>query len=273
MAIITISRQLGSLGRTIAKLLVEELGYNFLDEESLEAMIGKHEEMNGVSMQKYDEKKPALWDAFSSDKYKYLNFIKSTVYEFAQQGNCVILGRGGQCLLKDLPGLLHVRIIAPLETKVERIKQQFNCDNHYAKQIVQHSEHDRAGFHKFFFHIDWEDPKLYDLVINTSLLTVKTATDLIKQALLSKEIHEREHETSNKLTDLSLGQEVITTILYTEKIPVRFLEVMAEDRIVTLKGSVDAIDDIERSEWVARQVPGVRKVVNRIYSVPNIYYK
>ena len=272
MAIITISRQLGSLGREVAQLLADELHYKFLDEETLETTIGQ-QELYEINMKRYDEKKPALWDVFSSDKSKYLHFIKSTVYEFAQNGNCIILGRGGQWLLKDLPGVLHVRFIASPEVRIERIKQKFNYDEYHAKQIMQHSEYDRAGFHKFFFHIDWESPHLYDLVINTSFLTIKTALAITTQTLQTEEIQQRQNETHNKLIDLRLGQEVITSLLYKEKIPIRFLEVISENRIMTLKGAVDAVDDIQRSEWIARQIPGVRKVINKIYSVPNIYYK
>lgn len=63
-----------------------------------------------------------------------------------------MIGRGGQVLFKDIPGILHVKVIAPTAIRIERIQNRYNYDHRMAEQTVRHTDHDRSGFHKFFFH-------------------------------------------------------------------------------------------------------------------------
>ncbi len=271
MAIITISREFGSLGTTIAKALKEELGFDDLDKIKLEEMLVSEYGIPEENVEKYDEKKPHFWDIFSTDKDRYLHFMKTAMYKFAEKGNCVIIGRGGQILLKDIPGALHVRIIAPPELRVQRLKERYSYDDKLGEQIIRHSDHDRIGFHKFFFHANWEDPYWYDLIINTRSFPVEHAVGLIKNSLDMLKIEEKKQETTNKLADICLGQELITQIAYKERIPIQFLEAIAVSGVVTLKGSTITSEDIERCEAVARRVPGVKDVKNEVYFIPNTY--
>jgi len=271
MVTITISRQLGSLGTDIAKKLKEELGFNYLDNESLEVELVNKYGIPEEKVEKYDEKKPAFWDMFSSDKDRYLHFMKTVIYEFARKGSCIIIGRGGQILLRDIPGVLHIRVIAPTELRIERIKRKYSYNDRPAEQIIRHSDHDRAGFHKFFFHVNWEDPNLYDLTINTCSFSVEAAVGLLKDALDSTGIMAKQSEKDSKLTDLCLSQEIITSIAYTEKIPVRFLEAIVVSGIVTLRGSTITTEDINHCEEIAHKVPGVKEVINEIYYIPPTY--
>lgn len=271
MAIITISRQFGSLGTQIAKVLKEELKCDYLDKLKLEETLVTEYGIPEENVEKYDEKKPAFWDIFSTEKDRYLHFMKTAIYKFAREGNGIIIGRGGQILLKDIPGLLHVRVIAPRELRVERIKERYSYDDKLGEQIIRHSDHDRTGFHKFFFHVNWEEPCLHDLIINTQTFTVEHAVGLIKDSLEMLGIEEKKHETESKLADLCLGQEVITHIAYKERLPIQFLEAIVEDGVVTLRGSTITSEDIEGCETIARKIPGVKDVVNEIYYIPNAY--
>ena len=170
MAIITISRQFGSLGTEIAQALGQELHFASLDKKTLEETLISEYGIPEENIDRYDEKKPPLWDVFSTDKDKYLHFMKSAIYDFARQDNCIIIGRGGQVLLRGIPGTLHVRVLAPKELRIKRLQDRFSYDDRLAGQLIRHSDHDRVGFHKFFFHVNWEDVSLYDLMINTQLL-------------------------------------------------------------------------------------------------------
>lgn len=271
MAIITISRQLGSLGTDIAKALKDELNFHYLDKDLLESNLVSKYGIPEEEVERYDEKKPAFWEIFSSDKDKYLHFLKTAIYEFAQKGNCIIIGRGSQILFKNIPGVLRVRIVAPTDLRIERVKARYSYDDRLTEQVIRHSDHDRAGFHRFFFHINWEEPHFYDLMINTHALTIDTAVQLIKDALQAFGIQENQQETDNKIKDLCLGQEVVTNIAYTEKIPVHFLEAMAVSGVVTLRGSVMTNEDIARCEATAQKVPGVKNVINELYVIPHPY--
>ena len=271
MAVITISRQFGSLGTIIAKTLKEELDFEYLDKVKLEELLVSEYGIPEEHVEKFDEKKPAFWDIFSSEKDRYLHFMKTAIYEFARKGNTIIIGRGGQILLKDVPGVLHVRIVAPTQVRIDRTKERYNYDDKLAEQIIRHSDHDRTGFHKFFFHVNWEDSCLYDLIINTHSYSVEQAVSLIKTSLDMFDLAKQQDAMAKNLAELCVSQEIITRIAYTEKIPIQFLEAHVLDGVVTLRGSTITSDDIARCEEVARQVPGVTEVINEIYFIPNTY--
>ncbi len=271
MAIITISRQFGSFGTEIATTLKEELHCNYLDKAALEETLVKKYGIPAENVERYDEKKPPLWDIFSSDKDKYLHFMKTAVYEFARQGNCILVGQGGQVLLRDVPGTLHVRVLAPKAVRIERVQQRYGYDARLAEQVVRHSDHDRIGFHKFFFHVNWDDVNLYDLMLNTQLFSVEQAVGLLRESVTMLHLDEQQGQTVQKLDDLCLGQKVITQIAYTENIPIQFLEAHVVQGVVTLRGSTITTDDIVRCEAIARRVAGVTDVVNEVYFIPSTY--
>jgi cytidylate kinase len=270
MAILTLSRQSGSYGTQIAKALSEHLKYRFLDKESLEKALASYG-VSPSSLEKYDEKRPSFWEIFSSERNRYLHFLKTVIYDFARQGNGIVLGRGGQVLLAGVPGVYHVRVIAPLATRIERIKKAYKCDERHAETIIRHSDQGRAGFHRFFFNINWEDSSAYDLVLNTHSIGTDTAAELLHKVIGLLDDKETQRERERRLADLVLKQQVETAILYTEKIPVKFLETEALDGVITLNGTVSTHGAVARCEKIALAVPGVKKVENRIFFSTELY--
>jgi len=270
MAILTLSRQSGSFGTQIAKALAESLKCRFLDKESLEKALSAFG-VSTASVEKYDEKRPSFWEIFSSERNRYLHFLKTVICDFALQGNGIVLGRGGQVLLAGVPGVYHLRVIAPLPERIERIKAAYKCDARQAEALIRHSDQARAGFHRFFYSVNWEDSSLYDLVLNTQTFSSEAATELVRKAIGLCDSKEAQRQREKRLFDLCLRQRVETAILYTEKIPVKFLESEAHDGVVTLNGTVNSHGAVARCEEVARAVPGVKKVDNRIFYSTELY--
>lgn len=263
MAIITVSRELGSLGNEAAETLAKRLGYKLVDKELLDkALAGR-----GIAerkIEKYDEKRPSVWDAFSSDRDRYLHFLKAVIYEEASKGDTVIIGRGGCILLGELPGTLHVRVTAPHDVRVRRMAAQLKIKEHQAEQVLKHSDHDRAGFWRYFFNVNWADSSIYDLVINTAHIDDQIVADLIERALEPFSVEKHEKAARSLLADLALGQQVETRILYEQSVPVQFLEARVSDGVVTLLGAVSALKNAEKAVEIAKGVPGVREVRNEI---------
>jgi osmotically-inducible protein OsmY len=270
MAVLTLSRQSGSFGTQISNALVESLKYRFLDKDSLDKALAKYG-ISPASLEKYDEKKPSFWEIFSSERNRYLHFLKTVIYGFAMEGNGLVLGRGGQVLLAGIPGIYHVRVIAPPTVRIERIKAAYRCEARQAEQIMRHSDQGRAGFHRFFYNVNWEDGSLYDLVINTQTFTVETAVELLREMIALCDSKEQQKSRELRLKDLCLKQEVETAILYTENIPVKFLETEVHDGVVTLNGTVNSRAAVTRCEETAKAVPGVKQVDNRIFYSTELY--
>ena len=265
MGILTISRQLGSLGDEIAEVLKENLNYQLFNKNSIEKELQNH----GIydfdkKIEKYDEKRPALRDALSSDRIKYLHFLKSAVLEHAKAGNSVILGRGSQEILRNIPGVLHLRLIADPETRITRIKEKFACNKTTAQKIIDHSDQEREGFHWYFFNCNWSSHENYDLIINTKKYIKEDCIKIIQEAMQPLENKKNVAALNDKLNDLIISEKVFKKILYEDVLPIWMLDVKTEEGIVTLNGTVSIEENIEYCKIAAEKIENVKKVKSEI---------
>jgi cytidylate kinase len=260
---VTISRQAGAGGDEIARLLAEELDWKLLDNDVVEKLLVEKGFPRAEAVN-FEEKQPGLWHRFSSEKDKYLHFLKMVSYEFARQANCIILGRGGQIMFADVPGVIRVRVIAPLQDRIAKLRETSGEDERRTRQAVQHSDNERTAFHRFLFHANWDSPDLYDLIINTHDISPKTATALVVKALSAKEMTGKKREASHRLENLYLAQKAIVTVLFEQKLPIRCLEIERDDGAITLKGTARDRPSIERCGETAARVCDVTKVNNEI---------
>jgi len=178
MAVITVSRQLGSLGCDIADAVAQRLGYRKVW-KGLINQAARRARTPEMALDILDDLgllglKPSL-----SEEKAYLDSIRELIEEFARAGNVLIVGRGGQAVLRGWPNTLHVRIIAPLDIRVERLVQRHGISAKAALARVQASDRRRKRFVERAYHVDWGDPSLYDLVLNTASLDIARTTELI----------------------------------------------------------------------------------------------
>lgn len=187
------------------------------------------------------------------------------IYDFAQKGKVVIAGRGGQVLLKDLPGVLHLRNIAPFEVRVRRFIEQSGGDEKQAARILRRNDRDSAGFIQSFFDVDWGNPSFYDLVINTQELPVDTAVKIILESARSPLIQEAGEKTEEKLIDIALMQKVEATLMNILGIDIRPINIQIEKGAVTLKGAVGSAMEKESCQQTVSGLEGVKKVDNQLF--------
>ncbi|TVR70538.1 MAG: BON domain-containing protein [Spirochaetaceae bacterium] len=269
MNVITCSRQSGSRGEEIIDLLSRELNVQVVDKDSVEHALVK----NGLperSFERYDEKKPGFWDLISSDRERYFHCLKASILEIAQGGNSIIVGRGAPVLLAGVPGVLHLRIVAPLETRIHRVMEAHSCGEADARRLIRESDHNRAGFYRYFFDSDWDSHDLYDLILNTGYLKTRHALEIVRSLLKTPEFQENA-ATTRRLTELSLAQRILKQILVDEQIPIRFPAVEVSGGTATLTGTVNVAASIERCKAVAENTEGITEVLVQILHAPEIY--
>jgi len=263
MAVITVSRQVGSLGTELAQILAERLQYEYVDKEK----IGKALATYGLpepEVEKFDEKKPPFWDSWQVQRKKFLHFLEAVIYDFAQRGNVVIVGRGGQVLLKDLPGVLHLRIFAPFEMRVRRFLAEKGGDEKQIARFLRRDDRDSEGFIHTFFDMNWDDPALYDIVLNTQKISVDTAVAMVLQIAQSREMREGEEPSRERLANMALAQKVEATLLGVLGMEIRHVNAQVEQGTVTLRGSVPAAKDKENCEKAVSVLGGVQKIDNQL---------
>ena len=127
-----------------------------------------------------DEKAPGFLDRIFSRKPEiYLDCMEALVYEVAKKGEGIIIGHGSQMMLRDFECALHVHIYADEATRIRNLMNQRGMSEEAARKLIEKSDHEQEGFFRFAFHMDWTDPSLYDLVINTEQIGIDTAAKLL----------------------------------------------------------------------------------------------
>ena len=266
MAIITISREMGSGGIPIAHKVAEELGYRLIDGEAIMAEAGAYG-LSPEAVEQADEKPPHFVDTLDSKQFLDLHLIELIILEAALKGNVVIYGRGGQDLLKDINSVLRTRIIAPFEDRVERWSEREWLDPDRARYLVRKSDQQRAGFIKYYFDRDWEDSVHYDLTINTQRLSEEMAVQVICDSVKDENLEGVKVSCKKVLSDLILRKRVEVAILSANKVDTYLLEIDAQDGIVTLSGQVHSSEEQMAAEEQARSIEGIKDLQNNIQVV------
>jgi len=116
----------------------------------------------------------------------YLKTMTALIEELAAGGKIVLLGRGSQMILKDMPAALHVLCIAPQKLRAYRLAERDSIGLEEATRRTAESDRARGAFYRKFWRVEVEDPKLYDLTIETSRLPFEVAADLVAAAAAAK---------------------------------------------------------------------------------------
>ncbi len=261
MAIITISRQTGSLGDEIAKATAEKLGYEYIDK----LQISKVFSALGFSLsdiEKYDEKKPSIWQNLTAQKKLLAYLFHAAVYELAARGNVVIVGRGGQVILKDVPGVLHVRVIAPHATRVRRLIEQKEYEEKTAERVIRQNDRDSSGYLSTYFGTNWDDSGLYDLVINTRAMTLEESVELIARAVDADQLKESPNMSEN-LYDRALSHKGRAALLGISK-DLEWVNLEVKGGVATLSGIVESAELKYNCEKTVLNIKDVKSVDNQL---------
>ncbi|MBU0610833.1 MAG: cytidylate kinase-like family protein [Armatimonadetes bacterium] len=195
--VITISRELGSGGASVGKMLANQLDLRYYDRELIEEIA----ERTGSDVEHIELQESTTRSGFGSmvlgfiDRRNvqdtvYLRSLIKTLRAIAQEGQAVIIGRGGSCVLPDA---LRIRCVAPFEVRVERMAKTRGLKPDEARQLVLETDHRQGRFLHDFFGCDPNRAELYDLIINTANLSLEHAAELVTMRL-----HQTWHDGEDK---------------------------------------------------------------------------
>ncbi len=211
MAVITISRQFGSGGDAIAQQVCDLLGYRYLDKSLLQNVASEvglsGDEVVDFSEEHYKARSffeslfgprqrvvtqyssrsrtttgETLTNVIKLDEAQCVDLIRVSITAACKRDNIVIVGRGSQAILAGSPGVLHVRIVAPIEMRMQRVAEQERMTIVEARALIEQKDYAAAQYLERFFSIDWNDPLHYALVINTALCSPEAAAEIIATA-------------------------------------------------------------------------------------------
>lgn len=266
MAIITISREMGTGAYSIAQEVAKKLKYTLVDGAKIAAVADRYGLTKEI-LDRVDEKPPVYITAEDRLQAANLNMIELILLDFAKAGNVILYGRGSQDLLKGMGNTLRLRFIAPFEERVEKFAEREWIDPDLAHDFIRKSDHQRAGFIHFYFDRDWNDPLGYDLIYNTTLLSETAIVDSIVAAAKDVKLKEAEESSLRVLDDIILAKKIETELLRSGKIESVHLKILSYNANVHLSGHLHSDEEMEEAIAIANSVPGVAKVVNELQVV------
>lgn len=185
---VLVSREIGSGGSQIASRVAQRLGWPVLDKQIVDKLASQYGTPR-VVLDAVDEKKVGwLLDMFNGwieghgfSQLSYVNRLGRLFNTVAKRGNVVIVGRGAKFLLPKTAGF-SVRIVAPLDFRVEQVILRQGVSAAKARALIEQSDRDRQAFIETFFHHNVADPHDHDLVVNIKQLSQDDAVNLIVSA-------------------------------------------------------------------------------------------
>ena len=189
--IITLSREYGSGGRYIGKLVAEKLGIKLYDKE----FVAKLAEETGLSSEyiENNEQKRGALETLNNGYYSGLSnsdelFIKESelIKKVASENSCVIVGRCADFILKENKNIFKVFVYSNMENKIKRTTNIYGLDKNKAEKEINRINKLRANHYKYYTEKDWSNPENYDICINSDSLGVERAADLICEMIKEK---------------------------------------------------------------------------------------
>jgi len=182
---LTVSREFGSGGGSIANIISGWLGWKLLDNAIIDAIAGAASVDSKVVCH-YDERALSWLSRINEDVIRnvamatgeplvnqkifdsstMMKLTRSIMEEAYASGNCVIVGRGAQCILQEKRDVFHVHVYAPVSDRVKRVKQRLeSCSD--VEQRIRAKDAERVRYMQMHFGVNWQEPHLYNLLISS----------------------------------------------------------------------------------------------------------
>ncbi|MBI2525713.1 MAG: cytidylate kinase family protein [Candidatus Rokubacteria bacterium] len=270
MPIICISHEMGAGGPEIGQQLAQRLGYRYIDQELISDAAHRYGLLE-EKLSHLDETKPSLFERFDAETRRYITVIQTALYEFAEADNVVLMGRGGQWLLRGIPHVVRVRVTAPFELRVKRLGKKLSgqmgeqTNPRTITDMVRRDDTEKAGRMRYLYEVDLRDSALYDVVINTEKVTAEGAVELIAGLARRPELAATP-AAAQLVADRSLASRVQVALATHPETRKYRITVEARAGVVTLEGTAA----LEEAVDVARTVDGVREVKTQQVEIPPI---
>jgi cytidylate kinase len=260
MAILTIARKYGSGGREIGQSVATQLNYDYIDRgRILDGMRSEGKQWEEKAKY-FDENYPDLWERYDWSYRGFVALNQSYFLSYALKDKVVIMGRGGNFLLKGIPFVLRVRVIAPIEKRIEKVMEREGVNSENARWLIEKADHEMSGAIYLIYGRDWDKPEEYEMVFNTGIQSNDEIITAVKKGLLEKEKFNT--EKARKILQLrALAAKIKAEIITDPQYSISILDVDPKEeglveRGLILHGTVHNQSDIKLIEEMAKKLAG-----------------
>jgi cytidylate kinase len=259
MSVITISRGFLSGGEALAECLAERLGYRCVDRD----VIVEKAAAQGVAQQEIVDamqKPPTFLERFTHKKYLYLTLVQAALTEEVRTGRVVYHGNAGHLLLEGGAPVLRVRIVAPMDFRIQMARKRLKLTEREAIEYLNKRDLERQKWTQYLYGTDWFDPGLYDVVINLEHITIPESCATIASLVKRQPCYEFGPDCQAIMDNLTIASRVKSK-LARESVTAHLEFVVRSDKgVVSIGGRLSSIDLLPEVERIARSVEGVESV-------------
>jgi cytidylate kinase len=207
MPVITISREIGSLGDSIAEKIAQRLGYQLIDKSIIEKIFLQYGMIDFIEV--YEQ--TGFWARFNPQRPEMIKLLNQIILGMAAHGQVVLLGRAGFALLKNYTDALNIRVQAPFSLRTQRLLQSQGFANlAQAEEFIRESDTLRRDFVNSLYSERWDSVSAFDLVIDTSKIPAEQAIDWVEQIVqkMTKIDHQHARTTHSIEVDPVLADSI-----------------------------------------------------------------
>lgn len=196
--IVTISRQMGAGGGEVARLVAVALGYRMVDNEFVNA-VAQRSGLPAAEVAEKEERAPGFLERLTRalsraapelfspapdklpepEEKKLVETTEKVVEELAAAGRVVLVGRAASAVLSGAHEAFHVKLVAPMAIRIRTIQERLGVEAREAERQLRESDANRARYHSFHYHRDWNDASHYHMVLNSGLLGYDGAAEIV----------------------------------------------------------------------------------------------
>jgi len=263
MPVIALTQGMGSLAQDIAEQLAAELGIATLQHEVAERVADKMHVSKSL-INRLRAGKAGTIERLTADKASIAVYTAEEVLEAASRGNVVLRGWGATCLLRTVPHVPCIRIMRPFAKRVQWLMSELDTDDvDLAEAEIRRSDQANAARMHEQFGVEWGDPSLFDMVLNTDRLSVDTCVQQIK-ALLSRAEFADTDASRALLQSMALHAHVRAALRAHDATREVDVSIEGSGSVIVLRGIVVNTAERDAAEKVAASVSGVTGVDSQL---------
>lgn len=207
MPVIAMTREMGSRGSEVAAGLAERLGLTIIHHELVEHEIAEGTGVPQSDVHRFLEGETSLWERWKLDRQRVQKYTAQEILELAAKGDILIRGWGATYLLKSIPHVVCVRICAPMPFRERALMERLGLkDAAGARREIERGDAAHNGIMQKLFGVDWEDPSLYAIVLNTARVPVADCVEHIVRLTKSPAFRETAASRSLLMDELILAR-------------------------------------------------------------------
>ncbi len=270
MTVITMTQEMGSLGKDVALQTAEALGLTVVRDEMISDIVADKMKKRKSAIRRFKEGNASLRERLGVSRKNLAVYSATEVYEFAAKGDVLIRGWGATYLLQSIPHVLRLRVCAPFEKRVQWLMERLDTDNEtFAQEEIRRSDAARSANIRQWFLETWGNPLDYDLVLNTSRVSIESCVELIKLMVRRPEFQKTE-ESQRQLINLALESKVRLALRSNPATENLRISIEADDCKVVLSGIVVDENESRACESTLAKVPGVSEVDNQLTTITGV---